>query len=77
MILILMFVVNVSYMVGLGEIKMAKIVMPVTVDPEDLEKVEELAKIFGFSKSQIVRIALRLLFRVGIFQALRILEDHE
>ena len=56
---------------------MAKIVMPVTVDPEDLEKVEELAKIFGFSKSQIVRIALRLLFRVGIFQALRILEDHE
>ena len=77
MILILMFVVNVSYMVGLGEIKMAKIVMPITIDPEDLEKVEELAKIFGFSKSQIVRISLRLLFKIGIYQALKILEGHE
>ena len=54
---------------------MAKITMPITVDPEDFERVEELAKIFGFSKSQIVRIALRLLFRVGLHQALKILED--
>ena len=77
MILILMFVVNVSYMVGLGEIKMAKIVMPITVDPEDLEKVEELSKIFGFSKSQIVRIALRLLFKIGVYQALKIIEGRE
>jgi len=75
MIHILMFVVNVSYMVELGEIKMAKIIMPITVDPEDLEKVEQLAKIFGFSKSQIVRIALRLLFKIGVYQALKILED--
>ena len=51
--------------------------MPVTVDPEDLEKVEELAKMFGFSKSQIVRISLRLLFKIGLFQALRIIEDRE
>ena len=56
---------------------MVKITMPVTVDPEDLEKVEEMAKVFGFSKSQITRIALRLLFRVGLHQALRILENHE
>ena len=54
---------------------MARIVMPVTVNSEDYEKVEELAKIFGFSKSQIVRIALRLLFKIGVYQALKILED--
>ena len=56
---------------------MAKIVMPITVDPEDLEKVEELSKIFGFSKSQIVRIALRLLFKIGVYQALKIIEGRE
>ena len=56
---------------------MAKIVMLVTVDPEDLEKVEELSKIFGFSKSQIVRISLRLLFKIGVYQALKIIEGRE
>ena len=51
--------------------------MPITIDPEDYERVEELAKIFGFSKSQIVRISLRLLFKIGIYQALKIIEGHE
>ena len=56
---------------------MTKTILSATIDVEDYEKVEQLAKIFGFSKSQILRIALRLLFKIGIYQALKIIEGRE
>ena len=77
MILILMFVVNVSYMVELGEIKMAKMILSATIDVQDMEKLEALSKSLGFSKSHLIRLSLRYMFKVGVFRILKELEDHE
>jgi len=54
---------------------LARITMSIVVEDEDYEQVERLAKSLGFTKSQIVRIALRYMFKTGIYQALRTLEN--
>ena len=54
---------------------MAKITMSVVVEDEDYEQVERLAENLGFTKSQIVRIALRYMFKTGIYRALKALEN--
>ena len=75
MIHILMFVVNVSYMVELGEIKMPKMILSATIDVQDYERLEKLSRDLGFSKSHLVRLSLRYMFKIGIFRILKELED--
>ena len=51
--------------------------MCVVVEAEDYEKIKQLSETLGFNKSQIVRLAIRLMFKLGIYRSLKILEDHE
>ena len=67
--------VNAFYMVGLGEIKMPKMILSATIEVQDYEKLEKLSRDLGFSKSHLVRLSLRYMFKVGVFRILRELED--
>ena len=56
---------------------MPKMILSATIEVQDYEKLEKLSRDLGFSKSHLVRLSLRYMFRVGVFRILKELEDHE